>query len=81
MTLDAKFIWPSDYKRFSLVHDFLLRSSFMKFLILQILSSGTRASIFSVGWLVGFGFNGPLRQYFSLYRAVSQREEEIGKKG
>ena len=27
------------------------------------------------GWLVGcFGFSGPLRQYFSLYRAVSQRE-------
>ena len=25
-----------------------------------------------VGWL--FGFNGPLRQYFSLYRAVSQRD-------
>ena len=26
-------------------------------------------------WLVGcFGLNGPLRQYFSLYRAVSQRE-------
>ena len=26
-------------------------------------------------WLVGcFGFNGPLRQYFSLYQAVSQRE-------
>ena len=25
-------------------------------------------------WLVScFGFNGPLRQYFSLYRAVSQR--------
>ena len=34
------------------------------------------------GWLVGcFGFNGPLRQYFSLYRAVSQREEERGEKG
>ena len=33
-------------------------------------------------WLVGcFGFNGPLRQYFSLYRAVSQREGERGKKG
>ena len=30
-----------------------------------------------VHWLVGcFGFNGPLRQYFSLYRAVSQREGE-----
>ena len=33
------------------------------------------------GWLVGcFGFNGPLRQYFSLYRAVSQREGERGEK-
>ena len=29
------------------------------------------------GWLVGcFGFNGQLRQYFSLYRAVSQRKGE-----
>ena len=34
-----------------------------------------------VGWLVDFGFSGPLRQYFSLYRAVSQREGERGKKG
>ena len=35
-----------------------------------------------VGWLVGcFGFNGPLRQYFSLYRAVSQREGERKEKG
>ena len=33
-------------------------------------------------WLVGcFGFNGPLRQYFTLYRAVSQREGERGEKG
>ena len=33
-------------------------------------------------WLVGcFGFNGPLRQYFSLYRAVSQRVGERGEKG
>ena len=32
-------------------------------------------------WLVGcFGFNGPLRQYFRLYRAVSQREGERGEK-
>ena len=31
----------------------------------------------SVGWLVGcFGLNGPSRQYFSLYRAVFQREGE-----
>ena len=33
------------------------------------------------GWLVGClvgccGFNGPLRQYFSLYRAVFRRERE-----
>ena len=29
------------------------------------------------GWLVGwFGYNGPSRQYFSLYRAVSQKEGE-----
>ena len=33
------------------------------------------------GWLVDcFVFNGPLRQYFSLYRAVSQREGERGEK-
>ena len=30
-------------------------------------------------WLVGC-FDGPLRQYFSLYRAVSQREGERGEK-
>ena len=30
-----------------------------------------------VGW---FGLNDPLRQYFSLYRAVSQREGERGEK-
>ena len=33
-----------------------------------------------IGWLVGFGPNGPLGQYFSLYRAVSQREGERGRK-
>ena len=27
-----------------------------------------------VGWLVVFGLNDPLRQYFSLYRVVSQRK-------
>ena len=29
-----------------------------------------------VGWLVVFGLNDPLRQYYSLYRVVSQREGE-----
>ena len=33
-----------------------------------------------VGWLF-FGLNDPLRQYFSLYRVVSQREGERGEKG
>ena len=34
------------------------------------------------GWLFGcLGFNGPLRQYFSLYRAVCQREGEREEKG
>ena len=33
------------------------------------------------GWLVVLGFNGPLTQYFSLYRAVSQREGERGENG
>ena len=31
-------------------------------------------------WLVGLGFNGPFRQYFSLYRAVSKREGERGER-
>ena len=31
-------------------------------------------------WIGCFGFNGPLRQYFSLYRAVSQREGERGER-
>ena len=42
----------------------------------------TRPPHARIGWLVVcFGFNGPLRQYFSLYRAVSQREGEGGEKG
>ena len=35
-----------------------------------------------INWLVGcFGFNSPLRQYFSLYLAVSKREGERREKG
>ena len=29
-----------------------------------------------VGWSVGWGLNGPLRQYFSLYGAYIEREKE-----
>ena len=35
-----------------------------------------RGSDFHEGMVGCFGLNGPLRQYFSLYRAVSQREGE-----
>ena len=35
---------------------------------------GNRTRLYSM--LGCFGFNGPLRQYFSLYRAISQREGE-----
>ena len=42
---------------------------------------GRFGNYYELGWLVGFGFNGPLRQYFSLYRAVSQREGERGNEG
>ena len=43
------------------------------------ISSKDRMSL--LDWLVGcFGFNDPLRQYFSLYRAVSQREGERAEK-
>ena len=57
-----------------------------------ITSSFSVNAVRVLGWLVGwlvvlsilvgcFGFNGSLRQYFSLYRAVSHREGERGKKG
>ena len=50
---------------------------------LAVGAGGGCLDIFSLvcRWLVGcFGFNGPLRQYFSLYRAISQREGERGEK-
>ena len=39
----------------------------------HIADNKNRGSMLLVGC---FGLNGPLRQYFSLYRAVSQREGE-----
>ena len=43
----------------------------------EILTSILQRHLYSASWLVGcFGFKGPLRQYFSLHRAVSQREGE-----
>ena len=54
-------------------------SVYMKYgenrILVQFLS--LYVQIIFIGWLVGcFWFNGPLRQYFSLYRAVYQREGE-----
>ena len=49
--------------------------------ILYLINALSQAVRWLVGWLVGcFGFNGPFRQYFRLYRAVSQREGERGEK-
>ena len=45
-------------------------------LLQSVLFKGLFTRAFSVGW-----FNGPLRQCFSLYRAVSQREGDRGEKG
>ena len=43
--------------------------------------SGVPNMLDRFGWLVVFGLNDPLRQYFSLYRVVSQREGERKEKG
>ena len=48
-----------------------------QFKVQQKAKSWHRDRVFIFIWLVGcLGFNGPLRQYLSLYRAVSQREGE-----
>ena len=42
---------------------------------------GSNPKLLAKRWLfVFFGFNGPLRQYFSLYRAVFQEREKEEKK-
>ena len=46
-------------------------------MVTSVRSSIYRVPGHAISWLVGcFGLNGPLRQYFSLYRAVSKREGE-----
>ena len=53
-------------------------SDFLKqIIILKSFNSLIQIDLVLVGC---FGFNGPLRQYFSLYRAASQREGERGEK-
>ena len=50
---------------------------------LKELKSNIKIQMSQIYWLVGcfFGFNGTLRQYFSLYPADSQREGEREEKG
>ena len=53
------------------------RLSFAMFRSYQASKRKRRTGYFIIGGLVNyFRFNGPLRQYFSLCRAVSQRERE-----
>ena len=49
----------------------------------DICQTGAITKCIYKGWLGGwlFWFNGPLRQYFSLYRTVSQREGGREEKG
>ena len=52
-------------------HNYYVQESFNGVNIIE------KNSVESTGWLVGcFWLKGPLRQYFSLYRAISQREGE-----
>ena len=61
---------------------FCVIGSFMQWACAKQLTSSHshNVQVRCVGWSVGFGLNGPLRQYFSLYRAVSQREGERNEK-
>ena len=57
------------------------RLSFAMFRSYQASKRKRRTGYFIIGGLVNyFRFNGPLRQYFSLCRAVSQRERERERK-
>ena len=81
-------------KVFSVNSGVMLSSSFSDALLLEnvfVIRLNIRARLVSflgptsqkqrsVGWLVVFELNGPLRQYFTLYQAVFQREGEIKKK-
>ena len=61
------------------LHNFVVRGdNNPKSLLNQTVTQNTVTVDTSVsfGWLVVFGLNGPLRQYFSQNRAVSPRERE-----
>ena len=50
----------------------VISSTSGEWVLLRGSNSSISLSVVVTGWLVGyFGFKGPLRQYFSLYQAVS----------
>ena len=64
-------LYLSDFLSFHSLNDNLFVKDFCKTVLARVI-------IF--GWCCWFGFSGPLRQYFGLYRAVSQRGGERGEK-
>ena len=69
-------LWIQEFiKRFNRKQKIIAKSS------LTLTRDGMAGEGGGEGWLVGcFGFNGRLRQYFSLYRAVSQGGEKEERK-
>ena len=75
--IQLSFIWLIITKCLTLSEQAVLHSQYDKYYTSSPKVKNVAAQIRTLKWLVGcFGFNGPLRQYFSLYRAVSQREGE-----
>ena len=80
VTVDDIIVWDEDIQQ----HDNRLRKVLQKVKEYNVKLKSEKVSVKErgFGWLVGcFGFNGPLRQYFSLYQAVSQREGDRREKG
>ena len=61
------------------VRKLIVSHSCHRFTLIQHSTQAKKGKYYS-RFLVGFGLSGPLRQYFSLYQAVSQREGERNEK-
>ena len=87
--LDKKYLKRHNVRKFPLLTTFGLFEFDTVVMPLTVYKTKTRVYLHNFAkkllficiMMVGcFGFNGPLRQYFSLNRAVSQREGERGEK-
>ena len=77
------FLLPFDHRAYinKLINEVVFTYLFCEKKNVEI-SEGAEAVHYAIiGWLVVLGFNGPLKQYFSLYRAVFPRLGERGQKG